>query len=66
MKEQKTNSMAKRGKSNTISVDVNVNTTSVDEALGKVKELYEKITEVKTLADEVTTVISGLNLEIKL
>lgn len=66
MKEQKTNSISKPVESKTISVKVKVNTDSVDGALDKVKELYEKITEVKTLADEVTTVISDLKLEIKL
>ena len=53
-------------KPDVVSIDVDVNTDSIDKALGKLKELHKKITEVKTLADEVTTVISDLKLELKL
>ena len=58
--------MEKKKTRDTIAVNVDVNTNSVDQALEKVRELHEKITEVKTLADEGTAVISKIKLEVEL
>ena len=51
------NSALKTG--DTVTINVNAKTDAIDRAIEKVNELHKKITEVRTLADEVTAVISN-------
>ncbi len=47
-------------------ITIKVDCEGVDETMQKVVSLIEKMQEVKTLADEITTCISDLNLKIEL
>ena len=49
-----------------VEIKINADVSKIENAAEKVNELYKKIQEVKTLANEVSSCIADLHLEINI